>query len=128
MKPTKPSISNPGALADWLHARDIGMGRMPYAAIESSRRIAAATPCELLAVALWRYRRATRDPKARLRIVSRRMGKHTTMYIIAPTPNRSVRAKTLAEAIRKAATCGWSAPPKYLNHILHSGYKARGEV
>lgn len=128
MKPTKPNVDNPRALADWLHARDIGIGRMPYTAIESARRIAAATPCELLAVALWRYRRATRDPNAKLRVMSRRMGKYTTMYIIAPTPSRSVRAKTLEGAIRKAATCGWSAPPKYLHHILHSGYKARGEV
>jgi hypothetical protein len=90
--------------------------------------LAAATPCELLAVALWRYRRSKGDSKAKLRIIARRMGKHTTIYIVAPRPGRSVRAKTLVGVIRKAATCGWSAPPNYLHHILNYGYKARGEV
>jgi hypothetical protein len=126
MKPTKPNTNNPRALSDWLHASDVRA--VPFKAIESARRIAAATPCELLAVAVWRYRRSKGDSKAKLRIIARRMGKHTTIYIVSPRPGRSVRAKTLAGVIRKAATCGWSAPPKYLHHILDYGYKARGEV
>ena len=117
----KPPISSPKALRDWFRGVDIG--RMPFAAIEGARRQAAATPEEVFVVALCRYRIATRDPKAKLRVITRRMGQYTTMHIIAATPHRTVRAKTLMGAIRKAAFGLWSTAPNYLKPILDAGYE-----
>lgn len=122
----RPHISHPIALRDWFLARDVGV--MPFAALEGHRRQQTAKPEELLVIALYRYRRALRDPVAKLRVTVRRMGTYTTMHIIAATPMRTVRAKTMAGVIRKAALQGWGPAPKYLQHLLDSGYTKRKEV
>lgn len=57
---TRPTAEQPDELRKWLLAADAGP--MPFAALEAKRRQQTVTPDELLAIALHRFRRFSRDP------------------------------------------------------------------